>query len=127
MNSSRHPLDYQSQLSLLAPVDDPRNVDNRWDLLPVELRQMIVDMVVQPHEQAQRKYWKVCHRRVLDHLLYVTHCRACGDVKIPCVDTLRLGDSSFVCPNYYRHTLGVTVSDFETLLTVYWDRHVGNG
>ena len=126
MNRSKHPLDYQTQLSLLAPVDDPRNVDNRWDMLPVELKHMIVDMVVKPHEAEQKAYWKVCYRSVVGHLLSVTHCRACGDSKIPSVATIRLGNSSFLCPNYYRYTLGVTDTVFDALLTTYWDRHVGN-
>ena len=118
---SSPPMNYETQLSLLSPVKDPRKVDNRWDLLPIEIRQMIVDMINKPHEEAQRRYWKVRYARVIAEVLSKVRCRNCGDAKIAGLYTIRLGESSLLCPMYYRHTLGMSEAEMRTLLTTHWN------
>ena len=119
---SSPPINYEAQLSLLSAVKDPRKVDNRWDMLPIELRQMIVNMINKPHEEAQRRYWKVRYARVIAQVLSKVRCRNCGDAKIAGLYTIRLGEgSSLICPMYARHTLGMSDAEMRQLLTNGWN------
>ena len=117
-------MNYQTQLSLLAMPEDVRHVDNRWDLLPLELKHMIVDKIVKPQEAAARAYWKVCFKRVLGQIIYFTHCQDCGDTLIPITDTRRLGNRKFICPKAYRTFLRMSKVHFASFLTHYWNLHV---
>ena len=115
------PLNYQAQLSLLAPVKDPRHVDNRWDLLPIELKRMIVDMVNKPNEEAQKRYWKVRFRKVVSEVLFKMRCRNCGEAKISGLQLIRLGHSSLLCPMHAGHVLQLSQNQLMDILTAHWN------
>ena len=113
-------MDYKTQLSLLTAPEDLRNVDNRWDMLPLELKTMIVDMIVKPEEEEAKAYWKVRFQRVVGHVIYSMHCRHCGLTNIPTVTPYRLASTKFICPSAYRQHLGFARDEFNSFLAWYW-------
>ena len=114
---------WKTEKSLLSPPDDVRHVDNYWDLLPVELKSMIVNMLKRQDETTTQTYWKVCFRRVLGQLIYFTHCKHCGREKIPCMSHYDYTFSSsrfMICPSEYAHLVYIYGKSLQTLMDEYW-------
>ena len=51
-------LDMDAKRSLMA-TPPPGNIASRWDLLPLELKDMIIGYVEEEEIEDDRRYWKV--------------------------------------------------------------------
>ena len=114
---------WKTEKSLLSLPDDARRIDNYWDLLPIEIKTMIVDMVKREDEANAKAYWKVCFTRVLGHLISFTHCKHCGRSKVP---SMSYYDHTFesshfmLCPTSYYHLVYIFGRSLKSLTEEYW-------
>ena len=114
---------WKTEKSLLSTPVDVRNVDNYWDLLPIEVRTMIVNMLKRQDETTTKTYWKVCFRQVLGHLISHMHCKHCGQAKVPTMSyyDYAFGSScSVICPSSYHHLVYVYGRSVKSLTEEYW-------
>ena len=116
-------MNWETEKSLLSLPNDARRADNYWDMLPIELKTMIIDMIKREEEAKAKTYWKVCFRRVLGQLIYFMRCKHCGRAKVP---TMSHYDYTFessqfmICPTSYHHLEYIFGQSLASLTEDYW-------
>ena len=115
-------MDWHTEKALLTVSRGPH--DNRWDMLPIEIRTMIIALIKGEDEAKARAYWKVCFNRILGHLIYFTRCQCCGDSKIPTMNRSKYKVASdiamMICRQNLRYLTHLSSEAFDSFNNMYW-------
>ena len=115
-------MNWQAEKALLTTSRGPH--DNRWDMLPIEIKCMIIQLLKDEETAKARAYWKVCFKCVLGHLIYYTHCQHCGDTKVPTMShsNYKVNSESMmmICQLLFRNFTRLSSDAFASFTKQYW-------